>query len=48
MAQDIRDFQNELIEFYQKTKEKEKNGRPYTQGYIDALRYVIEWIDEFI
>lgn len=40
-------FRRELVRLTNKVREEATDPRnPYTKGYLDALIYVIEWIDE--
>lgn len=41
-------FRRELVRLMKDVKARtEGNRTDYTKGYLDALRYAIEWIDEY-
>lgn len=44
---DLRSFRKELDALLKEVRRDATDlSHPYTKGYMDALRYVLEWIDE--
>lgn len=43
---DIEKFYREVKKFYDDIKKKPKS--PYTDGYRDAIRYILDWMEEFV
>lgn len=44
---DLRVFRKELAALLKDVRRDATDpSHPYTKGYLDALRYVLEWIDE--
>lgn len=39
-------FHKELGKFLADVKRKPKN--PYNDGYKDAIRYILDWLEEFV
>lgn len=39
-------FHKKLVKFFDDMKGKEKT--PYNDGYKDAVRYIIDWIEEYL
>lgn len=45
---DLPALRRELVKLMRDIRARtEGNRTEYTKGYLDALRYVIEWIDEY-
>ena len=44
---ELRSFRKELAALLKDVRQGASDPtHPYTKGYLDALRYVLEWIDE--
>lgn len=44
---DLQTFRRELAGLLKDVRRKASDpNHPYTKGYMDAIRYVLDWIDE--
>lgn len=44
----LRQWRAELLRLMKQVRRDATDlNHPYTKGYLDALRYCIEWIDEY-
>lgn len=42
----LENFHKDLRKFLEEVKKKPKS--PYTDGYQDAIRYVLDWLEEYM